>query len=48
MMTWVIRVIRKMMMRMSGRAYVRVREWQGLYKNARVAEFRNAGGAGFI
>ena len=38
MMTWVMRVIRKMM-RMSGRAYVKVREWQGFCGNAGVAGF---------
>ena len=41
MMTWVMRVIRKMMrmVRMSGRAYVRVCEWQGFCRNAGVAGF---------
>ena len=35
MITWVIRK----MMRMSGRAYVRVCEWQGFCRNAGVAGF---------
>ena len=41
MMTWVMRVIRKMMrmVRMSGRVYVRVWEWQGFCRNAGVAGF---------
>ena len=38
MMTWVMRVIRNMM-RMSGRSYVRVCEWQGFCRNTGVAGF---------